>query len=497
MNHRAHMSAYPNRKYQIALFLLFLTLYVLTLKGICTGDNVFHYERIQNIIKRGSLSMPEGKYDFDKHRWLRVFMAEGRDGKLYLTLGDGLSIAALPFALVGNIIERTVDVSAYESKIEESAPKLNLFYLRKLPSAFFTALINPFAMALTVLIFFNFCLKITDAAGSAFVGSLLLGIGTILWPYSSTFWTQPIVTLCLFSAFYCVFLYKKNSSPKLLLLAGALLGYSFITRYVSIFSVPWFVVYLVLIHWREKRKIPGAVGLLLSSFAIFFLMQMGWNCYRFGSALDTGAKHQALWGANLRGKLHISLPALLLGLNRSIFIFSPPLILFFFSTKRFIRKYRLEGTLLLGVVLTFLVFYAKFTLWKSSASWGPRFLVPITPFLLLPVCLFINGVKWKKVLTYGLLAVGVIVQLIAALLPLQIGARDEYFGGKPRIVDYFVKSEIIPQAKMLFAGNVELWFLDSIPKLVVGVILLAVCIASGYYCIRQIKFQPSENVGGS
>lgn len=497
MNHRVHMSAYPNRKYQIALFLLFLTLYVLTLKGICTGDNVFHYERIQNIIKRGSLTMPEGKYDFAKQRWLRVFMAEGRDGKLYLTLGDGLSIAALPFALVGNIIERAIDVSAYESKIEEPAPKLNLFYLRKLPSAFFAALVNPVVMALTLLIFFNFCLRIEGRVGSAFIASVLLGIGTILWPYSSTFWTQPIVTLCLFSAFYCVFLYKKHSKPKFLLFAGALLGYSFITRYVSIISVPWFILYLVLIHWREKKRIPGAVGLLVSSFALFFLLQMGWNWYRFGSPLNMGAKHQAFLGFTFRGKPYISLPAMLVGLNKSIFVFSPPLVLGLFGAKRFIQRYRVEAVFLLGIIFAYLAFYSKFSFWSSPASWGPRFLVPISPFLMLPVCLFINGVKWKKVLTYALLIVGAIVQLIAVLLPPQIGAIDEYFGGMPKTLDYFTRSEIIPQAKMLFTGNVELWFLDSIPKLVVGVILMAVCIASGYYCIRHIKFQLPQDVGGS
>lgn len=485
------MSAFPNRKYQMALFLLFLTLYILTLKGICTGDNVFHYERIQNIIKKGSLSMPEGKYDLEKQRWLRVFMAEGRDGNLYLTLGDGFSIAALPFAFIGNVIEEG-HVTAYEASTQER-PQDELFYLRKLPSVFFSALVNPFAVALSLLIFFNFCLRTECAVRSAFLASVLLGIGTILWPYSSTFWTQPIVTLCLFSAFYCVFLYKKNSSPKLLLLAGALLGYSFITRYVSIISLAWFTLYLILIHWREKRKIPGAIGLLVSSFAVFLLLQMSWNWYRFGSVLDTGAKHQALWGANLRGKVHISLPALLLGLNRSIFVFSPPLILFFFSAKRFIGKYRHEGTLLLGVVLTFLVFYAKFTLWKSLASWGPRFLVPITPFLFLPVCLFINGVEWKKILTYALLTSGVIVQLVAVLLPIQIEPINEYFGGIPQTVDYFTRSEIIPQAKMLFTGNLELWFLDSTPKLAMGLILMAICIASGYYCIRQIKFERSQH----
>lgn len=168
--------------------MFFLSLYVLTLKGVCTGDNVFHYERIQNIVKKGSLSMPEGKYDFDKQRWLRVFMAKGRNGRVYLTLGDGLSFAALPFALVGNIVQRDKDAGVHEGRIEER-PEDSLSYLRKSPSAFFAALVNPLVMAVVVLVFFNFCLRIGDTVEGAFIASVLLGTGTILWPYSSTFWT--------------------------------------------------------------------------------------------------------------------------------------------------------------------------------------------------------------------------------------------------------------------------------------------------------------------
>jgi 4-amino-4-deoxy-L-arabinose transferase-like glycosyltransferase len=485
---------FPNRKFQVTLFLFFLSLYILTLKGICTGDNGFHYDRIQNIIKNGSLSMPEGKYDFDKQKWLQVFMAKGRDGRAYLTLGDGLSIASLPFGLVGNLVERTVDVSTYQSKIEEPGQRRNLFYLRKMPSVFFATLINPVVMALTVLVFFNFCLRIRNAFEGAFIATVLLGMGTILWPYSSTFWTQPIVTLCLFSAFYVLFLYKKHPKPKFLLLAGALLGYSFITRYSSVVSIPWFILYVVLILWGDRRKIPGAIGLLVSSFAIFFLLQMSWNWYRFGSLLDTGAKHQAFWGFTFRAKPYISLPAMLVGLNRSIFVFSPPLILCFFGLRKFMNTHRLEAMLLLGVVFTYLIFYCKFSFWVAFSSWGPRFLIPITPFLLLPVCFFINRVKWRRILTYTFLIAGITVQLIGALLPLQTKAIGEYFGGPPKTVDYFTKSEIIPQAKMLFAGNVELWFLDSTAKFVIGLMLMTICIASGYYCVYQIRYRLSQNI---
>lgn len=277
------------------------------------------------------------------------------------------------------------------------------------------------------------------------------------------------------------------------MLAGAFLGYSFITRYASIMSLPWFVLYVALVNWEDKKRIPGAIALLISCFGVFLLLQAGWNWYRFHSLLETGAKHQAVRWANFRGRLLVSLPALLVGLNRSIFVFSPPLILFFFAIRRFTRRYRLETMLLLGLVVTYLGFYGKFTLWPSLASWGPRFLVPITPLLALPLCLFINRVTWKRTLIYTLLAVAPVVQLIAVLLPLQIGAIDRYFGGIPKTMDYFTKSEIIPQAKALFAGNVELWFLDGHVKSAVGLVLLLLCIASGHHCIHQtIRAEPQK-----
>ena len=473
-------------KIQIALYLYLLSLYIITMKGVCTGDNVFHYDRVQNIVKEGNLSMPKEKYDFDKQPWLRVFMAKGKTGEVYLTLGDGLSIAAVPFGLVGNIIEKLVDVSLLQTKMEEAKQEGNvaemIYYLRKLPSAFFSALINPVIMALTVLIFFNFCLRITNSITKAFLASILLGNSTIIWVYSSTFWTQPIVTFCLFCAFYFIFLFRKNHSNLFLLLAGILLGYSFITRYVSIITVPFFTLYIICSFWRMKRKMLLSLALFALPLVFFFLLQMGWNFYRFDSIFNMGAKHQAFLRFSFRGKLYVSLPAMLVGFNRSIFVFSPPLILFLFSVKKFIRKHRLEALTLFGVVLVYLLFYSKFSFWSAPASWGPRFLVPIKPFLLLPACVFIGRIPWKKILVYALLIIGLFVQLVGVLLPLQTTAIEKYFGGIPKTSDFFLKSEIIPQAKLLFTGNIELWFLDSLPKLIIGLVLILICCTSIWYC---------------
>jgi hypothetical protein len=87
----------------------------------------------------------------------------------------------------------------------------------------------------------------------------------------------------------------------------------------------------------------------------------------------------------------------------------------------------------------------------------------------------------------ALLVLGIAVQLPAALLPPQPEAFHEYFGGIPTTLDYFVKSEIVPQVRTLLAGNVELWFLDSPIKLTLGLSLMAIGMASVYYAYRGFR----------
>jgi hypothetical protein len=188
-----------------------------------------------------------------------------------------------------------------------------------------------------------------------------------------------------------------------------------------------------------------------------------------------------------RAKAHVSVPALLVGLDRSIFVFSPPLVLGLLGIKGFARRHKSETMLLLGVVTTYVVVYGKLTMWMASGSWGPRFLVPVTPFLLLPACLFTARPLWRKLLLGGLLAVGIAVQLVAVLLPLQHEAIAEYLGEMPRDADYFLKSEIVPQAKMLLSGNVELWPLDGPVKALFGLALFLIMLASLRYCIRGLR----------
>jgi hypothetical protein len=475
---------------RFSLFVYFLTLYIVTIQGIQSGDNVFHYERTQNILKNHSFSMPEGRYNFNKKPWLRSWMKEGKDGRIYLILPDGLSIASIPFSFLGNFIEKTGNYDEYRKKINEAwesnQPGKMIYYLNKLPSSFFSVVMNSFLLALTIIIFFNFCYLLTNSLKKAFVSSILLGNATILWVYSSNFWTQPIVTFCMFSAFYFLFSFSREDNIKYLLLAGFFAGYSYISRYASLLSLPFFIFYLISLRWKEKKAIVKNLVFFSIPLFIILFIQMYWNFYRFGSSFDLGFNRLFLSSKFLIPYL----TSFLFSLSRSILVFSPTLILGIFGLKKFFKEQKLEFLIIAGIPSIFLIFYSLFGFGISitGTAWGPRYLVPITPFLLLPVCLFVDEVKWRKMLTYLALTTGFFIQLIMVLQPLQGVAISKYYGDLKGVIGMpFLRTEIIPQAKRLVKGGFHLWMFDSVHKLIIGLILLGISLYSLFYCIYVIR----------
>jgi hypothetical protein len=166
------------------LFFFFLSIYLLTYKGIDAGDDIFHYEVAKNFVRTGRLALPEDKYDLNKQRWLKVFMEVGRGGHVYLTLPPGLALASIPLGYIGNVIENHTDVIQYNEVInsKNTDDYTKVSFIRKLPSAFFIGLINPIVSALTVLILFLFGQEIVKSSTKALIGSFLFGLGTIIWP---------------------------------------------------------------------------------------------------------------------------------------------------------------------------------------------------------------------------------------------------------------------------------------------------------------------------
>jgi hypothetical protein len=113
------------------------------------------------------------------------------------------------------------------------------------------------------------------------------------------------------------------------------------------------------------------------------------------------------------------LAGLLLSPSKSIFVFSPLLILAFASFGSFFRSHRVTAVFVLTIVITSLLFYARWHDWSGGWGWGPRLVVPamIVGHVMLVDFVHNLGIRWpKRALFTALLAVSLCINLLGALV---------------------------------------------------------------------------------
>jgi hypothetical protein len=124
-----------------------------------------------------------------------------------------------------------------------------------------------------------------------------------------------------------------------------------------------------------------------------------YNYYRFGSIFETGFQLLAM-----KTELDFfSGTPLLTGLRgfltspgKGFFYYSPIAIFFFFSIVPFYKKHRLPATIFILLILSYLLYLSKNVYWHGDWAWGPRYLLAITPFVILPITELLDSVRWRK-----------------------------------------------------------------------------------------------------
>jgi hypothetical protein len=115
-------------------------------------------------------------------------------------------------------------------------------------------------------------------------------------------------------------------------------------------------------------------------------------------------------GGRVIGGVLDGLYANLLSPGRSIILYSPPIVLAFASFPILWRRYRTEFIVFCTLIGSYYFPLSIWAGWSGGWNWGPRFLVPLIPFLLIPTCLMLES--RRNVLVFAVLGViGVLVQL--------------------------------------------------------------------------------------
>jgi hypothetical protein len=205
-----------------------------------------------------------------------------------------------------------------------------------------------------------------------------------------------------------------------------MLALAILVKITSILALPAF---LLLPNERGEllcRRRSTLVALIIP-VAIALSAYGCYNWFRFGNLTATG--YSAAYGGtpvsswNPIGNPLVGLYGLLLSPGRGVLLYAPLIAVAAVSAQHFYIERPVSGRAFIVLAATWLAAHSAIKGWEGGWGWGPRYLLPVLPFFLLPL-----AVAWRsfegKLACLGLFVVGVVVQLPGALVDFMASGRE-------------------------------------------------------------------------
>jgi hypothetical protein len=257
-------------------------------------------------------------------------------------------------------------------------------------------------------------------------------------------------------------------------LAGLAFGLACGVRLNGVILFPAFILSM----WLHTRAQKLSIRHLLrdcvhfsASLSVCGLLIALANYIRFGSPLKTG--YQLAFpsaSATFSTPLFQGLFKVLFSGEFGLLVFAPWVLLALVCLPLFVREHLPESVLCATAFLVYLVFFAKFSHLEGGWVAGPRYLVPILPFLVVAMAPAIQRLQqsaaWKQrpwaligPLMVALVGVGFLIQSVGTLFPDEryYALREFYeykpvkpwwFGSVPMASIEFLSQMSIPKGKM-------------------------------------------------
>lgn len=330
---------------------------------------------------------------------------KGPDDLRYGRYGLGLSILQAPFAWLGKQID-VHDPGAFRRIV---GPIVSIYYPENF-SIFAATLVGPLCGALAAAMLWSVAgaLGYPRRVRAALV--LLLVLATQAWPASRDGFAHiGVLALLLVAIREALTWSRPIVSPAIL---GSALGFLLLLRpFDAVLGSPAILVYTLVRHARADRAagvlarnlVAAAVPLVVAG-----VIAALHNHLRFGHVLlfdEPGTQ-------SFNGTFLLGAYGLLLSSGRGLFFYSPPLIAGLCGVPAFARRLPAETALLAGIALPIFAGYAIYASWDGGLCWGPRYIVPLVPLLLLPAGELLAAGGAGAVLTLVLGAFGFVVQVI-------------------------------------------------------------------------------------
>jgi hypothetical protein len=380
--------------------LLFLTFFyfLLSTGRVRTMDEVSADFQAESLARHASTAIPEA---VDAKMFYGTFDRFGQPQSPY---PPGQALALLPWYAAGQLAARFLPGAGAGTHDVISD------FLLTGGSAFFSA--TTVALVLVIFLQQGIDPKISLAAAG------ILALATPVAAYSGWLFSEPLATALLVGA-ACILFSEIPETPIPVwraLSSGALLGAAVWVRPTHVIAVP---VFLAAVLLRNQKKQWSAAAAIAAGSGIGVLLLLLRNAYLHGSVFEFGYPVAAESGKALntfQTPLFTGLLGFLLSPGKSIFLFSPPILLAMIGLPRLWRRDRGLAVVAAATPIVYLLFFATYTQWEGGYSYGPRYLVPALALLALAIGTALQNASrnlWR--MAAGVFAAGFFVQALGTL----------------------------------------------------------------------------------
>lgn len=342
------------------VFISFVALYLLTAsRSVPVGDARPMWEAAENLVRHGSLAI--------ELRW-PVNAPPGVGGHYY-------PVAALLAVLVhvpGALLQRGLAALAPERAAQFVAV---------------TSQLAPLLLGAALpAVLFRLLGRLGYGARQCAIGALALGTGTSVWVYAHRPYSEIVQAVCFLLFLGALLETGERPTRRAAAWVGGAAGLLINTKNIYFVSVLGGALFLL---WRLRATRVGRrtgarlAAAALLGFAPGLLALAAYNQLRWGSILDSGYGRVTVgfW----RESVLTGLWGPLLSPGKSIFLYSPVLLLALAGVGRWWRNRRPSAIAVLLLVVPVVLVYARYLFWSGDWAWGPRYLVFALPALMLPL----------------------------------------------------------------------------------------------------------------
>jgi hypothetical protein len=399
------------------------------------------------------------------------FGVHGREGKLYDWYGIGQPLLMLPADIIGTYIEKLPVFDDYNGN-DPSVRNIFVSYSTNI-------LIN----VLTALICFRFLRLLQFSPQQSVAGVLALLFSTTHLHYTQNMMENNYIQLLTLAGFAFQYQWLRTGNSRAVWIGSAAFGLNLLTRLTTGLDLLAGAIFLFAVLWFEHtnsrelwKHLPTYVRYTTPVYTAFLLIDRLYQFYRFGSFTNTYVHYFTLEHRLVNPSLpanypfetpfHVGFFGALFTPEKSIFLFDPLLVLAILISallwKRLlpqVKAYLIASFILL---LAYICFYARYTVWSGDFAWGDRYVstpAELLAFISVPLLLRYRHDLGRLMWATGiaLIAVSTMAQIasLAFWLPLEIYQMETL--GHPTFVIALRFKNLVAFA----LGKMDAWGLNN------------------------------------